>query len=93
MTLEDCLEEFDAHTGWFKDHPFDNIHAARAEFISLYHKLENKNSGSACNTCENCKFKYVVDSMTTECRNDNSPIDYLHLDCFPSFSCNEWGQE
>ena len=41
-------------------------------------------------SCENCKFKYVVDSMCTECRCNESPIDYIDFDCFSSFSCSEW---
>ena len=49
----------------------------------IYDDLENR-------SCKNCKFKYVVDSMTEECRNDNSPIEYLDLECFPKFSCSEW---
>lgn len=43
--------------------------------------------------CENCKHKYIVDSMTTECRDNDSPIDYLDLECFPEFSCNRWEQK
>ncbi len=41
-------------------------------------------------TCESCRHKYVFDSMTTECRHDDSPIDYLDLDCFPDFCCNKY---
>ena len=41
-------------------------------------------------SCENCKFKYVVDSMCTECRCNESPIDYIDFDCFPFFCCNKW---
>lgn len=41
-------------------------------------------------SCEDCKFKYVVDSMCTECRCNESPIDYIDFDCFPLFSCSEW---
>lgn len=44
-------------------------------------------------TCESCKHKYIVDSMTTECRDNDSPIDYLDLECFPEFSCNKWEQK
>jgi len=38
-------------------------------------------------TCENCAHKYVVDSMTTECRCNDCPIDWLDLECFNEFSC------
>ena len=41
-------------------------------------------------TCESCKFKYVVDSMTTECRCNDSMVEYLDLDCYPDFGCNKW---
>ena len=44
-------------------------------------------------TCKSCKHKYIVDSMTTECRDNDSPIDYLDLECFPEFSCNKWEQK
>jgi len=43
--------------------------------------------------CENCKYKYIVDSMTTECTNNYSPIDYIDEDCFPNFSCSEWSRK
>lgn len=49
----------------------------------IYNDLENR-------SCENCKFKYVVDSMCTECRCNESPIEYLDLDTFPFFGCSEW---
>lgn len=49
----------------------------------IYDDFENR-------SCENCKFKYVVDSMCTECRCNESPIDYIDFDCFPFFSCSEW---
>ena len=49
----------------------------------IYDDFENR-------TCENCKFKYVVDSMCTECTCNDSPIDYIDFDCFPFFSCSEW---
>jgi hypothetical protein len=49
----------------------------------IYDSFENR-------SCESCKFKYVVDSMTTECQHNDSPIDYVDLDCFPTFSCNVW---
>ena len=49
----------------------------------IYDDFENR-------SCENCKFKYVVDSMCTECRCNESPIDYIDFDCFPFFSCREW---
>jgi hypothetical protein len=42
---------------------------------------------------KNCKYKYVVDSMTTECTNNYSPIDYIDEDCFPNFSCSEWSRK
>lgn len=44
-------------------------------------------------SCKSCKHKYIVDSMTTECRDNDSPIDYLDLECFPEFSCNKWEQK
>ena len=44
-------------------------------------------------SCKSCKHKYIVDSMTTECRDNDSPIDYLDLECFPEFSCNKWKQK
>ena len=53
------------------------------EAIKELEDLENR-------SCDNCKFKYVVDSMTTECQHNDSPIDYVDLDCFPTFSCNVW---
>ena len=53
------------------------------EAIKELEDLENR-------SCENCKFKYVVDSMCTECRCNESPIDYIDFDCFPFFSCNKW---
>ena len=53
------------------------------EAIKELEDLENR-------SCENCKFKYVVDSMCTECRCNESPIDYIDFDCFPFFSCSEW---
>ena len=53
------------------------------EAITEFEELENR-------SCENCKFKYVVDSMCTECRCNESPIDYIDFDCFSSFSCNKW---
>ena len=53
------------------------------EAIKELEDLENR-------SCENCKFKYVVDSMCTECRCNESPIDYIDFDCFPFFSCREW---
>ena len=53
------------------------------EAIKQLEELENR-------SCDNCKFKYVVDSMTTECQHNDSPIDYVDLDCFPTFSCNVW---
>lgn len=53
------------------------------EAIAELEALENR-------SCDNCKFKYVVDSMTTECQHNDSPIDYVDLDCFPTFSCNVW---
>ena len=56
-------------------------------------KDRTKQSSLENRTCGNCKYKYIVDSMTTKCRNDNSPIDYLDLDCFLFFSCTEWEQE
>ena len=52
------------------------------DFVEL-EDLENR-------SCENCKFKYIVDSMCTECRCNESPIDYIDFDCFPFFSCSEW---
>ena len=52
----------------------------------LYDTIEKYENRS----CENCKFKYVVDSMCTECRCNESPIDYIDFDCFPFFSCSEW---
>ena len=52
----------------------------------LYDTIEEYENRS----CENCKFKYVVDSMCTECRCNESPIDYIDFDCFSSFSCSEW---
>ena len=30
-------------------------------------------------TCGNCKYKYIVDSMTTKCRNDNSGCNKYKL--------------
>ena len=59
-----------------KKHRFDQA-------IKELEDLENR-------SCENCKFKYVVDSMCTECRCNESPIDYVDFDCFPFFSCREW---
>ena len=53
------------------------------EAIKELEDLENR-------SCENCKFKYVVDSMCTECRCNESPIDYIDFDCFPFFCCNKW---
>ena len=53
------------------------------EAIKELEDLENR-------SCEDCKFKYVVDSMCTECRCNESPIDYIDFDCFPFFSCSEW---
>ena len=53
------------------------------EAIKELEELENR-------SCENCKFKYVRDSMCTECRCNESPIDYIDFDCFPFFSCREW---
>ena len=38
-------------------------------------------------TCETCKYKYIVSYDCTECRHNDSPIDYLDLDCFPDFGC------
>jgi len=52
----------------------------------LYDTIEKYENRS----CKGCKFKYVVDSMTTECQHNDSPIDYVDLDCFPTFSCNVW---
>ena len=57
----------------------------------LYNTIEKYENRSCENrSCDNCKFKYVVDSMTTECQHNDSPIDYVDLDCFPTFSCNVW---
>ena len=53
------------------------------EAIKELEDLENR-------SCDNCKFKYVVDSMCTECRCNESPIDYIDFDCFPFFSCRKW---
>jgi len=63
----------------FTIHDFSNVNEAIKELEAL----ENR-------SCDNCKFKYVVDSMTTECQHNDSPIDYVDLDCFPTFSCNNW---
>ena len=53
------------------------------EAIAELEALENR-------SCDNCKFKYVVDSMTTECQHNDSPINYVDLVCFRTFSCNVW---
>ncbi len=50
--------------------------------IKIYDDFENE-------SCENCNFKYVVDGMCTECRCNESPIDYLDLESYP-FSCRYW---
>lgn len=49
----------------------------------IYNDLENR-------SCENCKFKYVINSTYTECRCNESPLYSLDLVCFPFFSCNQW---
>lgn len=41
-------------------------------------------------TCETCKHKYIVSYDCTECRANDCPIDFLDLDCFPDFSCNQY---
>ena len=61
----------------------NGLHKLMIDLIEELEDLENR-------SCENCKFKYVVDSMCTECRCNESPIDYIDFDCFPFFSCREW---
>lgn len=86
MTQEEALKKFDEATGWLTNNPIDVLHRARAEFVEYINEVENR-------SCESCKHKYIVDSMTTECRDNDSPIDYLDLECFPEFSCNRWELE
>ncbi len=83
MTREEALKKFDESTGWFSYNPIDVLHRARTEFVKYINEVESR-------SCENCKYKYVIDSLATECRNNNCPIDFLDLDCFESFSCNQW---
>ena len=61
-------------------------HLKKHRFDQAIEELEALQNRS----CDNCKFKYVVDSMCTECRCNESPIDYIDFDCFPVFSCREW---
>ena len=41
-------------------------------------------------TCEKCKHKYVVSHDSVECKSNDSMLEYLDLDCYPTFGCNSF---
>ena len=57
---------------------------------SIFYLLKKVYNDFESRTCENCKHKYVVDAMTVECRDNDSMLEYLDLDCFPDFGCNKF---
>lgn len=64
----------------------DNYNIVHTLVEDIYKDFENR-------TCSNCKHKYVVSYDCTECRNDDSLIEYLPDDYIDGFSCNKWASK
>ena len=87
----DCKLNERIEKSYNKQYEDDNqITRAILDELNFLDKMIKKLEDLENRSCEDCKFKYVVDSMCTECRCNESPIDYIDFDCFPFFSCREW---
>lgn len=89
LVVNHLFDDFELRLVYLK-HVEAEVELLSAKHIKLeqhINSLESQLTNTEQLTCGSCEYKYIVSYDCTECRHNDSPIDYLDLECFPDFGC------